>query len=157
MGSAAVASSSASKGLQGFWMPGDGCACIKDMLACLPILLFSSSVLVAAHSPQACSAPDNMSLEQTFIMIKPDGVARGLVGEVIKRFEQKVGLSKSPDAQICEMPAVCGNPLRYVQDSLCRLRLGVSRQQHAAKAVTSWRSTYRYCQWVRRRATTYAR
>ncbi|KAK9822000.1 hypothetical protein WJX81_007472 [Elliptochloris bilobata] len=30
-----------------------------------------------------------MSLEQTFIMIKPDGVARGLVGEVIKRFEQK--------------------------------------------------------------------
>jgi nucleoside diphosphate kinase len=28
--------------------------------------------------------------EQTFIMIKPDGVARGLVGEVIKRFEQKV-------------------------------------------------------------------
>ena len=32
-----------------------------------------------------------MSLEQTFIMIKPDGVARGLVGEVIKRFEQKVG------------------------------------------------------------------
>ena len=28
--------------------------------------------------------------EQTFIMIKPDGVARGLVGEIIKRFEQKV-------------------------------------------------------------------
>jgi nucleoside-diphosphate kinase len=30
-----------------------------------------------------------MSLEQTFIMIKPDGVQRGLVGEIIKRFEQK--------------------------------------------------------------------
>lgn len=30
-----------------------------------------------------------MALEQTFIMIKPDGVQRGLVGEIIKRFEQK--------------------------------------------------------------------
>eukprot|EP01139_Manchomonas_bermudensis_P004888 Amastigsp_a174429_6785.p1 type:complete len:165 gc:universal Amastigsp_a174429_6785:509-15(-) len=28
-------------------------------------------------------------LERTFIAIKPDGVARGLVGEVIKRFEAK--------------------------------------------------------------------
>ena len=27
--------------------------------------------------------------ERTFIMIKPDGVHRGLVGEIIKRFEQK--------------------------------------------------------------------
>ena len=27
--------------------------------------------------------------EQTFVMIKPDGVMRGLVGEVIKRFEQR--------------------------------------------------------------------
>merc|ERR1712215_485937 len=32
---------------------------------------------------------DNMSDERTFIMIKPDGVQRGLVGEIIKRFEQK--------------------------------------------------------------------
>ena len=30
-----------------------------------------------------------MSTESTFIMVKPDGVARGLVGEVIARFEQK--------------------------------------------------------------------
>lgn len=30
-----------------------------------------------------------MSIEHTFIMIKPDGVARGLVGEVISRFERK--------------------------------------------------------------------
>lgn len=30
-----------------------------------------------------------MSLESTFVMIKPDGVARGLVGEVIGRFEAK--------------------------------------------------------------------
>merc|ERR1712133_96912 len=27
--------------------------------------------------------------ERTFIMIKPDGVQRGLVGDIIKRFEQK--------------------------------------------------------------------
>ena len=29
------------------------------------------------------------SPERTFIMVKPDGVQRGLVGEIIKRFEQK--------------------------------------------------------------------
>jgi nucleoside-diphosphate kinase len=28
-------------------------------------------------------------MERTFVMVKPDGVARGLVGEVIGRFEQK--------------------------------------------------------------------
>ena len=27
--------------------------------------------------------------ERSFIMIKPDGVHRGLVGDIIKRFEQK--------------------------------------------------------------------
>lgn len=27
--------------------------------------------------------------ERTFIMIKPDGVQRGLVGKIIKRFEAK--------------------------------------------------------------------
>jgi len=27
--------------------------------------------------------------ERSFIMIKPDGVQRGIVGEIIKRFEQK--------------------------------------------------------------------
>ncbi|HEY7468572.1 MAG TPA: nucleoside-diphosphate kinase [Acidimicrobiia bacterium] len=30
-----------------------------------------------------------MAAENTFIMVKPDGVARGLVGEVISRFERK--------------------------------------------------------------------
>ncbi len=33
-----------------------------------------------------------MAVEHTYVMIKPDGVARGLVGEVIGRFERK-GLS----------------------------------------------------------------
>ncbi|NLZ39127.1 MAG: nucleoside-diphosphate kinase [Firmicutes bacterium] len=28
-------------------------------------------------------------MERTFVMVKPDGVQRGLIGEVIKRFEQK--------------------------------------------------------------------
>ena len=27
--------------------------------------------------------------ERTFIMVKPDGVQRGIVGEVIRRFEQR--------------------------------------------------------------------
>ena len=30
-----------------------------------------------------------MNIEKTFVMIKPDGVQRGLVGEVISRFEKK--------------------------------------------------------------------
>jgi len=30
-----------------------------------------------------------MAQEQSYIMIKPDGVQRGLVGDVIKRFEQR--------------------------------------------------------------------
>merc|ERR1712038_1989408 len=38
-----------------------------------------------------CALIINMAAnqERTFIMIKPDGVQRGLVGEIIKRFEQK--------------------------------------------------------------------
>ena len=30
-----------------------------------------------------------MAVEQTFVMVKPDGVERGVVGEVISRFERK--------------------------------------------------------------------
>lgn len=30
-----------------------------------------------------------MAIENTFIMVKPDGVSRGLVGEVVSRFERK--------------------------------------------------------------------
>merc|ERR1719464_597620 len=32
---------------------------------------------------------NNGKMERTYIMIKPDGVQRGLIGEIIKRFEQK--------------------------------------------------------------------
>ena len=30
-----------------------------------------------------------MAVEHTFLMVKPDGVARGLIGEVVSRFERK--------------------------------------------------------------------
>ena len=33
--------------------------------------------------------PNHTTMEQTYIMIKPDGVQRGLVGEIIARFEKK--------------------------------------------------------------------
>ncbi len=28
-------------------------------------------------------------MEKTFIMVKPDGVQRGLIGEIVSRFEKK--------------------------------------------------------------------
>jgi hypothetical protein len=44
----------------------------------------------AARPPAAPDqAPATMANEQTYIMIKPDGVQRGLVGEIIKRFEAR--------------------------------------------------------------------
>jgi nucleoside-diphosphate kinase len=30
-----------------------------------------------------------MAIQQTLVLVKPDGVSRGLIGEVIKRFEQR--------------------------------------------------------------------
>ena len=33
------------------------------------------------------SLPNNMADEQTYIMIKPDGVQRGLIGNIVARFE----------------------------------------------------------------------
>ena len=46
--------------------------------------------------------------QTTFVMVKPDGVQRGLVGEIINRFERKglklVGLrSVIPYEQIADM------------------------------------------------------
>ena len=48
-----------------------------------------------------------MSAQRTFIAIKPDGVQRGLIGEILKRFEQKgfklVGLKQLiPSRQLAE-------------------------------------------------------
>ncbi|XP_072523334.1 NME/NM23 nucleoside diphosphate kinase 2a [Salminus brasiliensis] len=39
--------------------------------------------------PISTNPPMAANQERTFIAIKPDGVQRGLVGEIIKRFEQK--------------------------------------------------------------------
>jgi hypothetical protein len=41
------------------------------------------------NSPKKLPEIYNMSTEQTFIAIKPDGVMRGLVGEIIGRFEKR--------------------------------------------------------------------
>jgi nucleoside-diphosphate kinase len=46
-------------------------------------------------------------MERTFIMVKPDGVRRGLVGEILKRFEAKglkiVGLKQvQPSQELAE-------------------------------------------------------
>ena len=40
-------------------------------------------------------------MERTYIMIKPDGVQRGLVGEIIKRFEQKGFKLAAMKMQVC--------------------------------------------------------
>ena len=46
-------------------------------------------VLVLLIKLNTLSRGDRMTLQRTFIMLKPDGVKRGLIGEIIKRFEQK--------------------------------------------------------------------
>lgn len=51
--------------------------------------------------------------ERSFIMVKPDGVQRGLVGEIIKRFEAK-GFK------------LVGLKFTWVSDSRVTLHLGVS-------------------------------
>jgi len=53
----------------------------KESLAALTQERVSKSFQLKADAPS--------QTERTFIMIKPDGVQRGLVGEIIKRFEQK--------------------------------------------------------------------
>ncbi len=47
-------------------------------------------------------------MDQTFVMVKPDGVARGLIGDVITRFERKglqlvaARLEKLPEKRVME-------------------------------------------------------
>jgi len=47
----------------------------------------TKNVSLGIKSPLTLEAKEGR--ERTFIMIKPDGVQRGLVGDIIKRFEQK--------------------------------------------------------------------
>jgi nucleoside-diphosphate kinase len=42
-----------------------------------------------SHTLYSTSIKDSFPMERTFLMIKPDGVQRRLVGEIIRRFEQK--------------------------------------------------------------------
>jgi len=58
--------------------------------------LISIILTVVEADSDTCSAPPTTNTntmaqerERSFIMVKPDGVQRGLVGEIIKRFEQK--------------------------------------------------------------------
>ncbi|HWQ66504.1 MAG TPA: nucleoside-diphosphate kinase [Methanospirillum sp.] len=47
-------------------------------------------------------------MEQTFLMVKPDGVQRGLIGEIISRFERRgfklvaARFEKLPDSRVME-------------------------------------------------------
>jgi len=49
----------------------------------------ASAAREAVTGPFNLKAEASSAKERTFIMIKPDGVQRGLVGDIIKRFEQK--------------------------------------------------------------------
>jgi hypothetical protein len=48
-----------------------------------------SSSISKLGSTKANITSKMSNTERTFIMIKPDGVHRGLLGDIIKRFEQK--------------------------------------------------------------------
>src|SRR5229473_8579232 len=39
--------------------------------------------------PSRINLQQERGMEQTFVMVKPDGVRRGLVGEIIRRFEAR--------------------------------------------------------------------
>lgn len=41
------------------------------------------------HAAREKSKAFEMGSEETFVMIKPDGVSRGLIGEIISRFERE--------------------------------------------------------------------
>ena len=53
------------------------------------VLQCSSAVSQCSNSASQCDRPEMSRSERTYIMVKPDGVQRGLVGEIVKRFEQK--------------------------------------------------------------------
>ncbi|OXU30734.1 hypothetical protein TSAR_002019 [Trichomalopsis sarcophagae] len=67
----------------------------------LPLPARVSPVFLAGHHPLVVSSSDRTDAatsspaimtdnkERTFIMVKPDGVQRGLVGKIIQRFEDK--------------------------------------------------------------------
>mmetsp|Transcript_2039 Transcript_2039/g.3127 ORF Transcript_2039/g.3127 Transcript_2039/m.3127 type:complete len:195 (-) Transcript_2039:106-690(-) len=50
---------------------------------------FSGRSNVAFLTKSPASGPLQMSMERTYIMVKPDGVQRGIVGNIVSRFETK--------------------------------------------------------------------
>merc|ERR1712226_958623 len=58
-------------------------------VAAISLTSTRSPDLLPADQQRPSTSNFKMADERTFIMIKPDGVQRGLVGEIIKRFEQK--------------------------------------------------------------------
>merc|ERR1712226_529686 len=63
---------------------------LATLLALLHLLLGKNTRRKSIAATSAASNKSKMGNdERTFIMIKPDGVQRGLVGDIIKRFEQK--------------------------------------------------------------------
>ena len=68
--------------------------CEADVPACRRSSTASDArgaTLASRPSPPCLrrSSPSEVSLARTFVMVKPDGVERGLVGEVISRFERR--------------------------------------------------------------------
>ena len=59
----------------------------NNIISTTPTL--AAAATQAVKGPLGLKAEANSTKERTFIMIKPDGVQRGLVGDIIKRFEQK--------------------------------------------------------------------
>jgi nucleoside-diphosphate kinase len=60
-------------------------AAIASVTAFAPSSSFAGNAMSAAANDSALS----MAMERSYIMIKPDGVQRGLVGDIVKRFETK--------------------------------------------------------------------
>ena len=44
---------------------------------------------IRRRKPRCCNLIGGFTLERSLVLIKPDGVQRGLVGEIIKRLEQR--------------------------------------------------------------------
>ncbi|XP_046852617.1 nucleoside diphosphate kinase A-like isoform X2 [Xenia sp. Carnegie-2017] len=64
---------------------------IGSALGAAHVMKYVTKNTVFSLKPAHCSAAlkKDVIAERTFIMIKPDGVQRSLIGDIIKRFEQK--------------------------------------------------------------------
>lgn len=56
---------------------------------CLSIILLTCVHVMGQECIRPITENAYVTRERTFLMLKPDGVQRGLVGEIIKRFEAK--------------------------------------------------------------------